>query len=92
VGAASEDWFEEVRRAKQVHALRARGIPDAEIAQIMVMTRREVADMAEVGRFAAQAVAQEKSDRRGCLSLLELEPPQVRGWRGKNQHSKTSEP
>jgi len=78
----SLNWFEEVRRAKQVHALRARGIPDAEIAQIMVMTRREVADMAEVGRFAAEAVALEKSDRRGCLSLLELEAPQVRGGRG----------
>jgi len=60
------NWFEEVRRAKQVHALRARGIPDAEIAQIMVMTRREVADMAEVGRFAAEAIALEKADRRGC--------------------------
>jgi len=92
------NWFEEVRRAKQVHALRARGIPDSEIAQIMVMTRREVEDMAEVGRFAAQAVAQEKSDRRGCLSLLELEPPQVRGARGgprgkrsKSQRNKSGE-
>jgi len=90
----SLNWFEEVRRAKQVHALRARGIPDAEIAQIMVMTRREVADMAEVGRFAAEATALEKADRRGHLSLLELEPPQVRGGRGgrgKNQQTKTSE-
>jgi len=95
----SLNWFEEVRRAKQVHALRARGIPDAEIAQIMVMTRREVADMAEVGRFAAEATAMEKADRRGCLSLLELEPPQVRGGRGgprgrhhKNQSNKSDEP
>jgi len=37
------------------------------------MTHREVAYMAEVVRFAAEAIALEKADRRGCLSLLELD-------------------
>jgi len=76
------NWFEEVRRARQVHNLRSRGIPDADIAQIMVMTRREVADMAEIGRFASEAEAMEKSDRRGSLPLFDLTPPRVRGARG----------
>jgi len=75
-------WFEEVRRARQVYALRMRGMHDGEIAQIMCLTRREVEDLADVGRFANDAEAMEKTDRKGTLPLLELAPAQIRGGRG----------
>lgn len=75
------NWFEEIRKARQVYNLRARGFAFDEIAQIMVLTRREVEDMAEVGRFATDVVAQERAGRRGP-QLLDLEPPQVRGGQG----------
>lgn len=75
------NWFEEVRQARQVYNLRARGFAIDEIAQIMVLTRREVEDMADVGRFAAEAVAQENAGRSGP-QLLDLEPPMVRGGQG----------
>lgn len=75
------NWFEEIRKARQVHNLRARGLEWSEIAQVMVMTRREVEDMGEIGRFAAEAIAQEKTGRR-APTLFELEPPKIRGGRG----------
>ncbi|NYT62378.1 hypothetical protein H0A66_08645 [Alcaligenaceae bacterium] len=75
------NWFEEIRKARQVHNLRARGLDWGDIAQVMVMTRREVEDMGEIGRFAAEAVAQESTGRR-MPPLFELEQPKVRGGRG----------
>jgi len=75
------NWFEEVRKARQVYNLRARGFGIDEIAQIMVLTRREVEDMADVGRFATEAVALERGGRRGPL-LYDLEPPKIRGGQG----------
>lgn len=75
------NWFEEIRKARQVHNLRARGLEWGEIAQVMVMTRREVEDMGEIGRFAAEAIAQEKTGRH-ATPLFELESPNVRGGRG----------
>ncbi|WP_323017759.1 hypothetical protein [Castellaniella sp.] len=75
------NWFEEIRKARQVHNLRARGLGWNEIAQVMVMTRREVEEMGEIGRFATEAIAQEKTGR-SVNPLFELERPQVRGGRG----------
>lgn len=75
------NWFEEIRKARQVHNLRARGFESDEIAKLMVMTRREVEDMSEIGRFAAEAVAMESADRGGP-SLLDIEPPKLRGSTG----------
>ncbi|CAM3794501.1 hypothetical protein [Castellaniella denitrificans] len=84
-------WFEEIRKARQVHNLRARGLAWPEIAQVMVMTRREVEDMGEIGRFAAEAVAQEKTGRIAA-PLFELERPQVRGGRGGQTPKRTNRP
>lgn len=75
------NWFEEIRKARQVHNLRARGFESDEIAKLMVLTRREVEDMAEIGRFAADAVAMEQTDRNGP-PLFELAPPKLRGSQG----------
>ncbi|KXA71076.1 hypothetical protein [Bordetella hinzii] len=83
------NWFEEVRKARQVYNLRARGFAFDEIAQLMVLTKREVEDMAEVGRFAAEAVAMERADRRGP-QLFDLELPQVRGGRGGQPSKRAS--
>lgn len=51
------------------------------LAVAVVLTRREVEDMADVGRFATEAVALERDGRRGPL-LFDLEPPKVRGGQG----------
>lgn len=82
-------WFEEIRKARQVHNLRARGLDWDDIAKVMVMTRREVEDMGEIGRFAAEAVAQEKTGRI-APPLFELERPQVRGGRGGQAAKKST--
>lgn len=86
-------WFEEIRKARQVHNLRARGLDWADIAQVMVMTRREVEDMGEIGRFAAEAVAQEKTGRI-TPPVFELEQPKLRGGRGgqASRRARRSEP
>lgn len=83
------NWFEEIRKARQVHNLRARGLDWGDIAQVMVMTRREVEDMGEIGRFAAEAVAQENTGRR-TPPIFELEPPKLRGGRGGQASKKTT--
>lgn len=83
------NWFEEIRKARQVHNLRARGLDWGDIAQVMVMTRREVEDMGEIGRFAAEAVAQESTGRR-MPPLFDLEIPKVRGGRGGQASKKAA--
>lgn len=74
-------WFAEIRRARQVHNLLKIGLAREEVARVMIMTTREVDDMSEIGRFAAQVVAHEHTSRN-VPPDYELDEPKLRGARG----------
>lgn len=75
-------WLEEIRKARQVHNLRARGFSLKEISGLMVIPMREVENLAEGGRFAAEVIAGEMADRHGGDNLFELEPPHLKSTKG----------
>lgn len=70
-------WFAEIRKARQVYNLLKIGLGRDEVARVMVMTVREVDDMAKIGEFAARVVAHD-----GSHIDSSVDEPDLRGGRG----------
>lgn len=81
-------WLEEIRQARQVYNLRARGLTAHDISQIMLLTLREVEKLEKVGGFAVSAIANERGERKGNAALYEAEFPELSdGAGGRPKHA-----